>query len=92
MEKNFLWIVSFQVKTFDPDTLEYRIKALSTCTEARSIKAALDWVENRLEGMYEYPDEYVITDIGIAEEASRDLLYTTFPDPINDPDPELFSE
>ena len=82
MEKNYLWIVSFQEKYAG------EIKACETCIEEKDIKSALDRaivvLEESLAG------EYIITDIGIAAEDSRKYLGRIFPDPVCDPDPELF--
>ena len=82
MEKKYLWIVSFQ------EQYAGNLRALETCIEEKDIKAALDRavvvLEESLAG------EYVITDIGIANEESRCRLNTIFTDPICDPDPELF--
>ena len=88
--KNFLWIVDFQYKN------NSGIKALSLCIEETNITRALGKANKSIGFYMEMHEdgcpsgEYVITDIGLADEASRKHLGEIFSDPINDPDPELF--
>lgn len=86
-----LWIARFQFETGS------EIKAYAICVEGKNIREALDIAENKAETFQFDVNGHikgfrtVITDIGIADEDSRVLLYTAWPDPINDPDPELFN-
>ena len=87
-QKQFLWIVSFQYQAAGG------IKAYATCVEETSLRMALADAEFRTK---QFADENgcigrtVITDIGIGDEEARDNLGRFWPDPINDPDPELFA-
>ena len=88
MDKDKLWIVSFQ------HTSGETIRCTATCVKAKDIKEALRIANDRIwTYVRDYDGEHgteVITDIGIADEVSEDLMYSFWPDPINDPDPELF--
>ena len=90
MGKEKYWIVDFQ------HTDGEVIKTRSTCVTGRNISEALVNACSRIarymmNGAADPDKETVfITSAGIADDAAREHLDEVWPDPINDPDPELF--
>jgi hypothetical protein len=89
MDKNKLWIASFQ------HTSGETIRCTVTCIEAKGIREAMEIADEKI-NMFVRCREGVgarsfITDIGIADEISRKHLNEFYEDPINDPDPDLFN-
>ena len=92
MERKFLWIADFQFES------ERGVKVYSTCVEGADVREALG---SAWERAYKFQFAYnarhggfrtMVTGIGLAGEAARERLGKVWPDPINDPDPELFKQ
>lgn len=85
MNKSKLWIVDFQ------HTAHEVIKTRATCVEGKDISGALVNAKERIkEYMGDEKERFIITNAGLAADQSTELLNQIWPDPLNDPDPELF--
>lgn len=93
--KNKLWIVSFQCLSGDKESREdLEIRCMATCAAAKDIRGALDNAEYLIKRYLRNEnmgDRYVITDVGIAAEDSRELLDLFWIESYADPDRNLFS-
>lgn len=90
MKKTYLWIADFQFES------ETGVKAYSACVDGRNIAEALEAAEGKA---YSFMAEFnagkggfrvFVTNVGLADVDSDKYPWQVWPDPINDPDPELF--
>ena len=104
MEKEKLWIVSFQYTTAAEEVrlsgdgrivTKPEIRCVAACIEAKGIREAMEIADEKINMFVRCREgegaRSFITDIGIADEISRKHLNEFYEDPINDPDPDLFN-